>query len=130
LARAEERVAGWRTITLRLPQPGEETVSFAIDAGSGGQPQLRSTLTLDRATGAVASWETFDDGTPGRQVRTWLRFIHTGEAGGIVGQTVAGVVSGGAVFLVYTGLALTLRRFLAWIARRRVREEQGVLVET
>ena len=130
LARAQEQVPGWRTITLRLPQPEEETVSLAIDAGSGGQPQLRSTLTLDRATGAVASWETFEDGTPGRQVRTWLRFIHTGEAAGIVGQTIAGLVSGGAVFLVYTGLALALRRFLAWVARRRVREQEGVLVET
>jgi hypothetical protein len=36
---------------------------------------------------------------------------------GLPGQTIAGVVSGGAVFLVYTGLALSLRRFLAWVAR-------------
>lgn len=51
-----------------------------------------------------------------------------GEAEGIMAQTIAGLVSGGAVFLVYAGLALTLRRFLAWVARRRVREEERVLL--
>jgi uncharacterized iron-regulated membrane protein len=130
LARAEEQVDGWRTITLRLPLPSDKPVSFAIDQGSGGQPHLRSTLTLDRNTGAVVAWETFRDGTPGRQLRSWLRFIHTGEAGGIAGQTVAGIVSGGAVFLVYTGLALTLRRFAAWVRRKRSRVKERVLVET
>jgi len=38
---------------------------------------------------------------------------------GVVGQTIAGIVSLGAVFLVYTGLALTLRRFAKWMRRRR-----------
>jgi uncharacterized iron-regulated membrane protein len=117
LARATQQVPDWRTITLRLPLPEDEPVGFAIDQGSGGQPQLRSTLTLDRRTAAVVNWETFAAGTPGRRLRTWMRFIHTGEALGLPGQTIAGVVSGGAVFLVYTGLALSLRRFLAWVAR-------------
>jgi uncharacterized iron-regulated membrane protein len=130
LNRAEKQVDGWRTITLRLPQSADEAVSFTIDQGSGGQPQLRSTLTLDRNTAAVVGWETFNDGTPGRRLRSWLRFIHTGEAGGIAGQTIAGIVSGGAVFLVYTGLALTLRRFAAWLRRKRTRAAERVLVES
>ena len=129
LARAGTQVDGWRTITLRVPQSNDEPVSFAIDQGSGGQPHLRSTLTLDRNTAAV-EWETFSDGTPGRRLRSWLRFIHTGEAGGIPGQTIAGLVSGGAVFLVYTGLALSLRRFAAWVRRKRSRARDEVLVET
>jgi uncharacterized iron-regulated membrane protein len=130
LARAATQVDGWRTISMRVPQSGDEPVIFAIDQGSGGQPQLRSTLTLDRNTAAVVEWETFNDGTPGRKLRSWLRFIHTGEAGGIAGQTIAGIVSGGAVFLVYTGLALTLRRFAAWLRRKRSRTTERVLVES
>jgi uncharacterized iron-regulated membrane protein len=130
LARAETQVDGWRTISMRVPQSGGEPVSFAIDQGSGGQPQLRSTLTLDPRTAAVVGWDTFNDGTPGRRLRSWLRFIHTGEAGGIAGQTIAGIVSGGAVFLVYTGLALTLRRFAAWVRRKRARATERVLVES
>ncbi|HUG82036.1 MAG TPA: PepSY-associated TM helix domain-containing protein [Bryobacterales bacterium] len=123
-ARAGEIAPGWKRITLTMPKSNEAPLTFAIDEGSGGQPQLRSTLTLDRATGSVVRWEKFSDATPGRRLRTWLRFIHTGEAGGIAGQTLAGVVSFGAIFLVYTGFALTLRRFTAWVRRRRGRVEE------
>ena len=48
---------GWKNITARIAITGREPVSFAIDAGEGGQPQKRSTLLLDPATGAVVRWE-------------------------------------------------------------------------
>jgi uncharacterized iron-regulated membrane protein len=59
----------------------------------------------------------------GRRARTWLRFVHTGEYYGLIGQTIAGVASAGAVVLVWTGIALSLRRFRAWRSRKQVREE-------
>ena len=61
--------------------------------------------------------ETYDDMNLGRRVRTWLRFVHTGEFYGLPGQTIAGVVTAGAAMLVYTGIALALRRLLAWRLR-------------
>lgn len=118
LAVASRQVEGWRSISLRVPSAPPAPLVFTIDQGSGGQPQKRGTLTLDRASGAVLKWEPFASGTPGRKLRTVLRFAHTGEVLGIPGQTIAGVASAGAVFLVYTGLALSLRRFLAWRGRR------------
>jgi uncharacterized iron-regulated membrane protein len=54
-------------------------------------------------------------------MRSILRFAHTGEVLGIPGQTLAGIVSLGAAFLVWTGLSLSLRRFSAWRGRRRTR---------
>jgi len=63
----------------------------------------------------VSEYEAYN---AGRKARTWLRFAHTGEVYGIVGQTVAGIASLGGVFLVYTGIALSLRRFAAWRRRR------------
>jgi len=48
--------------------------------------------------------------TPGQRTRRWLRFIHTGEAYGLAGQTVAGLASLAACLLVATGLALAWRR--------------------
>ena len=52
---------------------------------------------MDRASGEVVRWEPFSSYTRGRQLRSILRFAHTGEVLGIVGQTVAGLVSiGGA----------------------------------
>jgi len=118
-ARAEQQVPGWRTINLRLPDSPNAPVAFAIDKGDGGQPHLRSTLTLNRASGDVVSYEDFSSLTLGRRIRNVMRFAHTGEVLGIPGQTVAGLVSLGGVLLVWTGIALTLRRFNAWIKRRR-----------
>ena len=115
----------WRTISLRMPTSDKAPLVFTIDQGSGGQPQKRGTLTLDRATGAVVKWETFASNSPGRRVRTMLRFAHTGEVLGLPGQTIAGIASAGGAVLVYTGLALSLRRFVAWRRRRNVDERQS-----
>ena len=124
--RAEQQVPGWRSINLRLPTSPAGPAVFAIDSGNGGQPQLRSTLTLDLATAEVVRWEPFESQTTGRRLRSWSRFTHTGEYYGLVGQTIAGLVSGGAVVLVYTGLALAFRRFVAWIRRGRAADRYKV----
>jgi uncharacterized iron-regulated membrane protein len=118
LSRAERQVEGWRSITLQLPPKPDAPVTFAIDLGNGGQPQLRSQLTLDRRTGEVVRWAPYSNNTLGRRLRTWLRFAHTGEVYGFAGQTVAGLASLGGAFLVYTGLSLAWRRFYSWRGRR------------
>lgn len=119
--RAERRVPGWRTINLRLPQSHRAPLAFAIDRGDGGQPHLRSTLTLDRESGRVVSYEDFSTLSTGRRIRNVMRFAHTGEVLGIPGQTIAGLVSLGGVVLVWTGIALALRRFSTWRARHHAR---------
>ncbi|HMH07120.1 MAG TPA: hypothetical protein VK579_10620, partial [Terriglobales bacterium] len=81
-----------------------------IERGHGGRPDLRSQLTLDAVTGALVRWEPFSSYNRGRQWRAWARFTHTGEAFGIVGQTIAALASAGASLLVFTGLSLALRR--------------------
>lgn len=116
--RAERQVGDWRSITLQLPASASAPFTFNIDRGNGGQPQKRAQLVLDRRTGEVVRWEPFSSYTRGRQLRSILRFAHTGEVVGVVGQTIAGLVSTGGALLVFTGLALAIRRFLAWIARR------------
>jgi uncharacterized iron-regulated membrane protein len=121
VARAEQRLPGWRSLVLTLPKSAAEPVSFTVDHGTGGQPQARAQLTLDQATGQETRWQPFDAGSRGRQLRSILRFAHTGEVLGIPGQTLAGLVSLGAVVLVWTGLALSWRRLRAWRNRRRLR---------
>jgi uncharacterized iron-regulated membrane protein len=107
----------WQILTIRLADRADAPLSVTVDAGNGGQPQRRGTLTLS-AAGELANWEPFTSQTPGRRARSWLRFLHTGEALGLAGQTIAAVVSGGAVVLVYTGFALAIRRLKARITRR------------
>jgi uncharacterized iron-regulated membrane protein len=96
----------WTILTLRLPVSRSAPAVLTVDEGTGGQPQYRGTLTVASSTGAVLEWEGFSSQTPGRRARSWLRFIHTGEAGGLAGQTLAGLASFAAVILVYTGLSL------------------------
>jgi uncharacterized iron-regulated membrane protein len=117
-ARAEQQITGWKSLSLRVPASAEAPAVFTIDQGTGGEPQKRATLTLNRQTGEVVRWEPFSSFTKGRQLRSILRFAHTGEVLGIPGQTIAGLVSLGGCFLFYTGIALSWRRFRAWRARR------------
>jgi uncharacterized iron-regulated membrane protein len=118
-SKAQAQVPAWRSISLRLAGALQAPFAFTIDSGYAGQPQKRGTLTVDRATSEVVKWETFDNLSTGRRLRSWLRFAHTGEFYGLTGQTIAGLVSAGGAVLVYTGIALAWRRFWAWIGRRR-----------
>jgi uncharacterized iron-regulated membrane protein len=118
--RAEQQVSDWQSISLQLPNAAAAPLTFNIDSGTGGQPQKRAQLVLDRATGEVVRWEPFSSYTRGRQLRSILRFAHTGEVVGITGQTIAGLVSAGGAVLVFTGVALAIRRLRAWIARSDV----------
>jgi uncharacterized iron-regulated membrane protein len=127
-ARAEQHSPGWKSLSVRFPASAEAPLAFTIDHGTGGEPHKRATLILDRTTGETLKWETFASFTKGRQLRSFLRFAHTGEVAGIVGQTIAGIVSLGGVVLVWTGLALAWRRFRAWKERRaKVATETEVL---
>ena len=119
LLQAGEVVPDWRSMNVTLPSHGMDTVTFAIDTSIGGQPQARTTLVFDRLSGQVASRGVFADQSRGQRARSWLRYVHTGEYYGFVGQTIAGIASLVGVFLVYTGFALVVRRFTAWRARRR-----------
>jgi uncharacterized iron-regulated membrane protein len=106
-ARAERQVPGWRSISFRLPS---------------------AAVTLNPSTAEVVRWEPFASLSTGRQIRSWLRFAHTGEVYGLVGQTIAGLVSLGGSVLVYTGLLLAFRRLLAW--RVRLRNARRAAMET
>jgi uncharacterized iron-regulated membrane protein len=121
--RAEAQAAGWQAITLRAPASPEAPLVFSIDRGTGGQPQLRGTLTVNRASGETR-WEPFEALSTGRRIRSYARFLHTGEVLGLAGQTVAGIASFGAVFLVWTGLSLAYRRFFVRVTRSEDRRER------
>jgi uncharacterized iron-regulated membrane protein len=116
---ASVNVAGvaphWQSLSLRLPLPAKGPVTFAIDEGNGGRPDKRSQLLIDPRSGRVVEHKTYAKQGAGQQARAWLRFIHTGEAGGLAGQLVAALASAAAVMLVWTGLALALRRFRRWL---------------
>ena len=107
----------WMIATVRLAENPEAPVAFSMDRGNGFRPDLRSTVVLHRGTGEVVKRETYADMGKAQSARTWIRWLHTGEAGGWAGQTLAGIASLAGCFLVYTGWMLSWRRFRAWRER-------------
>jgi uncharacterized iron-regulated membrane protein len=123
LAVAKEQNPSWHSISFRLPSGGDRAVSFNIDAGNGGQPQKRSQVTIDRATGKIVRTEGFATYNAGRKLRTIARFLHTGEVLGLPGQIIAALASLGGAFLVWTGISLAIRRLAARVRRRTGQSE-------
>ena len=115
--RAEQQVPGWQTISLRLPVQASG-LEFSIDSGSGGRPDKRSTLTLNGSTGEIVDWRQFSNDTLGQRARQWIRWTHTGEAGGLLGQTIAALGCAAGILLVCTGLLLAWRRLFGWSSAR------------
>ncbi len=121
---AMRRVEKWKFITLRLPGSKEDEIVLSVDQAPRGRPDLRLQMTADPNTGQVRKVENFEEAPAGRRARMWLRFIHTGEAAGFAGQTIAGMASFGGAILVWTGVSLAIRRALAWRRRRTLASEQ------
>ena len=120
-ATAEQQVPQWRTMIIRLPPRPGGPVAFSMSDRAYWNSYARSTLTLDGATGATVRWEPYADSSRGQKVRGWMRFAHTGELGGLAGEAFAGLASAGGALLVWTGVALALRRLAAWRGRSRAR---------
>ena len=111
VASAVTETPGWRTITIGLPESIHDPVAIAVDRGTGRQPSKSEDLLFDRATGELIARGGYPTFSRGFKVRRWLRFAHTGEVYGVVGQSMAGIVSLGVALMVWTGLAMSWRRF-------------------
>jgi uncharacterized iron-regulated membrane protein len=110
VGKAQQQMPDWSTLTLRLPPRTGAPVTISLQQ-SGAPSFYRSQLTLNSSTAEMVKWEPFSGQNRGRKLRTWARFMHTGEAGGLLGQTIAAVASAGGVVLVCTGVAMDCRRF-------------------
>lgn len=112
-------ISDWKSISFEAAVTAHEPAAFRIDRSVGGQPDAVYNLKLDSATGGVVEWRSFADKTPGSRARNNVRFLHTGEVFGFIGQTVAGLASLAASIMVWTGLALAWRRLILPLIRRR-----------
>lgn len=90
---------------------GAQPLNFVVKRPGTWPRTATTTVTLNPYTGDFLRTESFADLSTGRQIRSWTRFLHTGEALGLGGQFFAGLASLGGCFLTYTGFALAWRRF-------------------
>lgn len=111
LARAEEKIPVWASIQLRLPPKPGAPVTLSIIEPGFTRRMARSQLTLNAATAEQVKWEPYAEQNLGRRLRSWVVPLHTGRAGGVVGQGLALLSACAAALLIYTGAAMAWRRF-------------------
>jgi uncharacterized iron-regulated membrane protein len=117
LANARAQVHDWHRLTLPVGE-ASRNVTISAELRSSDFRPPRRLVTLNASDGSVVNVSAPLDPTPGQRARSWIRFVHTGEEYGVVGQTLAGLASVAACFLVYTGLALAYRRLIGPLFRR------------
>lgn len=100
----------WQTISFDLSEKVTNLQHFSVDNGNGGEPQKRISVVLDTLTGDIVEQQGFEQLSSYRKARSYIRFLHTGEAFGLLGQTLAGLASLLACLLVYTGVMLSWTR--------------------
>ena len=123
LDKAKGVESGWNTISIIIPSSEQaKTVDVLIDTGNGKQAAAQQTVTYDRESGEVASVKgPAEMATPTQSLRRFIRFLHTGEVYGVIGQTLAGIASLACLFLVWTGFALAWRRLISPLFRPKVK---------
>jgi uncharacterized iron-regulated membrane protein len=112
-AQATGNVSGWRSATLRQAA-GTPGLSFIVDRADGGHPDQREQVLIHPKTLEVLRREPFAALSRGQQWRSWVRFAHTGEAGGWWGETLALLTACGGAVLSITGIALSYDRLRRW----------------
>ena len=110
--RASGEVPDWKSITLELRESNHTPAVVRVDRSLGGQPSRRLDLIFAGPDCTEHEVGGYPVHSRGQRLRSWLRYAHTGEVYGIVGQTIAGLASLGGGVLVWTALALSWRRFI------------------
>ena len=112
MAQAQKTAPQWSLITVRAPrEPGGPASAFIQEKGN---PEFAwSLLSLDPVTSQVKKWEPWQSLPAARKARSGVKALHTGEIGGLAGQTAAFISALAALTLVWTGFAMSWRRFFS-----------------
>lgn len=119
-ALAEVRTAfpEWESIGIQFPRSGTVTegdllppLDWGVTVPDYMPSRAFIPVKTDPYTGEILQAVRFQDRSPGLQARVWIRFLHTGAGLGLPGKIVATAATLASLILVYTGFALSWRRF-------------------
>ena len=119
VADAQQRYPNWKSIELGMPRSDSSQLSMTVAMGEGRQPQKEVGLQYDRQAGTLEQVTTFGDRSTADRVLGLMLPLHTGEALGLAGQTLALLASVASILLVYTGVALSYRRLIQPLLAKR-----------
>jgi uncharacterized iron-regulated membrane protein len=104
--------SGWHSIMLTSPPANTQGVaSLMVSMGPLGQRTLIRNVSVDQASNTIVKIKTWENEETGPRARMIARFGHTGEILGTWGQILGAAACLAGVVLVYTGFALSWRRF-------------------
>jgi uncharacterized iron-regulated membrane protein len=116
IARAQKELPAWTSLTYRAGNTGAAPTpaTVALRTADAWPRTALTTLSLDPFKGEILKTNGYASLNAAQRVRSWTRFLHTGEALGALGQFVAALASLGGCVLVYTGFALAWHRWRRW----------------
>ncbi len=118
-------VADWHSMWIEFGRETSRT-RFWIDPSLGNSYERAYALFLDNDTAEAVKVKRSEDWSKGDQAWGVARLLHTGEYYGIIGQTVAGLASLAACFLVFTGFTLSWRRFINFRKKNRANLKSNI----
>ncbi len=114
-ARIASAFPDWESITLEaIPDPvGSplEPLEFGVTVPDSMPSRGYIPVKSHPFTGEILQQVRLQDRSVGLQARVWIRFLHTGAAFGLPGKIVASLATAAVLVLVWTGFALSWRRF-------------------
>lgn len=120
LAKVEAAFPGWTSIRLPLADPlaadATGPVKLSVTLPDHMPNRANIPIEMDPYTGEILRAIRLEDRSAGLRARIWIRFLHTGAAFGVTGKIIATLATIASLLLVYTGYALSYRRFFS---RRR-----------
>jgi len=121
MAQVQQQFPEWRWMMSNPASPKNRNVlNVLVGTGSLGQRSLARTITVDLTTNAIVKTTAWENDAASTRARAIARFGHTGEIAGFGGQVLAFAACLVGLVLVYTGFALSWRRFFRRPARKRV----------
>ncbi|HEY1052218.1 MAG TPA: PepSY-associated TM helix domain-containing protein [Prosthecobacter sp.] len=115
-ARIAAAFPDWESITLEaIPDPAGsplEPLEFGVTVPDSMPSRAYIPVKSHPFTGEILQQVRLQERSPGLQARVWIRFLHTGAAFGLRGKAVASLATAAVLVLVWTGFALSWRRFL------------------
>lgn len=109
----------WYKISASPARNATSAAEIRIGLEKSLSPTKDLSLSINPYTGEIVKrlgWEQMTTQAKANQV---MRRLHTGEFYGVIGQTIAGIVSLFACIMVYTGIALAWRRLISPLLKKR-----------
>ena len=121
-ARIAAAFPNWESIALEemrdFKLPSAELLTFGVTLPDSMPSRGYIPVKSDPHNGEILQQIRLQDRSAALQARVWIRFLHTGAAFGLTGKIIASLGCASLLVLVWTGLALSGRRFLRKPRRR------------